>query len=1072
MNKKDFTHLHTHSYYSLLDSIASPESLVIKARELGQSALAIMDHGNHFGAIDFYEAGKKHGINAIQGLEAYICNDRFLKGKSKTKKVKGEEETVEENQKDNKTYHISLLVQNNVGYKNLNQLTTLANIEGFYSKPRIDKKLLSKYSEGLFCLSGCLGGELSQLILADKFDEAEKVVKEYLDIFGETYRIELMNHFSPEDHKVMAILKKFAKKYEIPIVATNDVHYLHRSDDLTRNAIIALRDKTTLADPNLKKFDTDEFYLKSTDEMYDLFPENPEYLEESVKISDQCSVTIELGKTIFPSYEVKSGENKEEILTKLCRDGWKIKIKGSIPPEKEKEYSDRIKYELKVINDNKFNDYFLIVEDFCSFARREKIRMSPGRGSVAGSLVSYLLGITHLDPIKYGLYFERFLNPERVSPPDIDMDFADDRRHEVIEYAKQKYGNKFASTISFGTYAPRKVIRDSFKVFGFDLQTQDMYAKLVPKVIQGIPEPELKDIYKASKEIADLKVKFPDVFALAEKLEGIPTNVSTHASAYILCDDLTDRAPMRYDASKGTVSVGLDMYSSEKIGLLKMDFLGVETLAIIDNAIELIKERKGVELNTDKFLEDDEASWKLIDKGDTIGIFQFESDGIRQLLKNAQPKNLNELADCNALYRPGAAKFINDYCDVKHGRKPFEVFHPLMEPILRETQGQLVMQEQVMKMCVVLGKFTLSEADLIRRAIGKKKKEEVEKGQVMFAEKCRANGIEEALIQKIVDWMTDMSRYSFNKSHALAYSVNAFHASYLKAHYPFEFQVALLNKKVKELGDYLTRLYDGRKRGISVNGPNLNISNQDCSAAGEKIYFGLNQIKGVSSAGTEFIVKERNENGEFKDYKDLFSRCYKFLDKGTLDGLIYSGALDNIEPVNRKWKIENLTEHLKYFSAIKKSTDESQIDMFGGEIQIDPKIFKGTEEKDLTMEERLEKEKEYIGFYVSGSPLEKYWNVIKGDDFSDSRQLTEDNKGEYIKIAGFIKSVRFFKDKNGNDMSSFDVEDDYGVFKGVVFSSALEKNKRLLKEKLAIIIKGRVSGNSILVDRLEKLENA
>lgn len=1067
---KQFSHLHVHSSYSLLDAVCSPEDLVLRAKELGQKSIALSDHGNLFGAIDFYEAGKKHGINAIIGLEAYICEDRFKKGKSKLKKVKGEAETGEV---ENKTFHITLLAKNNIGYKNLLKLVSLSNArEAFYSKPRIDKALLKKFSEGLFCLSGCMSGELQKLILADEFDNAEKTIKDYLDIFGDRYKLEVMDHFLQDDRKIISIIQKLGKKFEIPIVATNDVHYLNRVDDLTRNAIIALRDHTVLSDPNLKKFDSDEFYLKSSEEMFNLFPENPEYLEESVKISDQCLVTIETGKIIFPKYEIK-GMSVEDKLSKLCRIGWKQKIKGFIPAEKEKEYGERVKYELSVINKNKFTDYFLIVQDFCNFAKGRGIRMSPGRGSVAGSLVSYILDITDLDPIKYGLYFERFLNPERVSPPDIDLDFADDRREEVLQYAKEKYGeNRFVSTITFGTYAPRKVIRDSFKVYGYDLATQDQYAKLVPKVIQGIPQPELKDVYKASKEISDLKEKFPEVFELAEKLEGLPTNVGTHASAYILSDqDITEYAPLRLDASTGSLSVGLDMYSAEKIGLLKIDFLSIETLSIIDNAIKLIKERHGVQLDTRKFPEDDEKTWNLIDKGDTIGIFQFESDGIRGLLKNAQPKNLNELADCNALYRPGANKFIPEYCNVKHGRKNVEYFHPLMEDVLKETHGQLVMQEQVMKMCQILGKFTLSEADLIRRAIGKKKKEEVEKGQAMFAEKCAANGIDKALIDKIVSWMTDMSRYSFNKSHALAYSVNAFHSAYLKSHYPFEFQIALLNKKVKELGDYLTRLYDGRKRGIKINGPNINLSQVECaSALGDKIYFGLGQIKGVSSTPVEKIIEERKSNGEFRTYQDLFIRCYKYLDKGTLEGLIYSGALDDVGS-DRKWYLDNLENHLKYFSKLRKQ-DENQVDLFGGEIQVDPNLFRlELDHNPFTVDEKLEKEKEHLGFYVSGSPLEKYWEITKGDDFSDSSKLTDENSDEFLKIPAIIRSVRIQKDKKLNDMAFLEFEDDYGIFKGLVFSSNFEKNKRLFKEKLPVIIKGRVSKNQILVDKLEKLSN-
>lgn len=1067
---RNFVHLHCHSQYSLQDSVMKIEDYVKRVKELGQTSCGLSDHGNLYGLVDFYSAAKKEGIKPIFGLEAYICDDMNQKGKKhKGKKLKGEAETGED---ENKTYHVSLFAKNNTGYKNLLKLVSEANTQGFYYKPRIDKKLLAKYSEGLFALSGCLSGEVSKLLLKDDFESAERVIREYLDIFGKSYRLEIMKHGMADQNKVSEILKKFGKKYEIPLIATNDVHYLNRSDSIVAEAIIAIRDNTTLSDPKLKKFDTDEFYLKSTDSMYDLFPENPEYCEETVKIADQCSVDIELGKTIFPTFELSAGEKKEDKLYELCKEGWKSELKDEIEKDKHKEYGERVKYELSVINQNKFTDYFLIVQDIVKFAKSKGIRVGPGRGSAAGSLVSRLLGITDIDPIKYGLYFERFLNPERVSPPDIDLDFADDRRQEVLDYMKQKYGEKkFVSTITFGTYAPRKVIRDSFRVHGFDLATQDTYAKMVPKVIQGIPQPELKDVYKASKEIADLKEQYPDVFALAEKLEGLPTNVGTHASAYILCDqDITEYAPLRYDASQGTISVGLDMYSAEKLGLLKIDFLGIETLAIIDNAIKLIKERHGVLLDTRKFPEEDQKTWDLIDKGDTVGIFQFESDGIRGLLKNAQPKSLNELADCNALYRPGAMKFMGEYCDVKHGRKQPEIFHTLMEPILKETQFQLVYQEQVMKMCQVLGKFSLGEADLIRRAIGKKKKEEVEKGQIMFAEKCSANGISKELIDKIVSWMTDMSRYSFNKSHALAYSINAFHSAYIKSHYPFEFQIALLNKKVKELSDYLTRFYDGKKRGIVINGPDINRSNYECSAVDESIYFGLSQIKGVGEMSVQGILKERIENGEFKDYKDLFLRCYNSLEKKTIEGLVYAGATDRLAPFNRKWKIEKATEHLKYFSKIKKQSI-GQIDMFNGDLYINESIFEEGESANFSPAEKLEKEKEVLGFYVSGSPLEEFFEQVKGDDFSNSTKLTDENNDEEIKLAAIITSVRTQKDKKGNTMAFIEAEDEYSNFRGLIFSSNYEKNKRFLKISLPVVLKGRISRGSLMIDKMEKLSN-
>lgn len=1086
----NFTHLHTHSAFSIQDGVARIKDYIEKLKENKQNAMALTEHGNMYSHINFYTAAKEAGIKPILGVEFYLADDHTIKSLVRTKKEKQNaslEFTDNNNEKSKKrNFHLTVIAKNNQGYKNLIKLVSTANQHGFYYKPRIDKKLLRQYREGLICLSGCLGGEINQSILNDEFDNTDSLIREYLDIFGKDFYLEVMNHQDPGEDKILSIIPKFAKKYDIKIVATNDAHYANKEDALVQNAIIAMRDHTVLNDPGLKKYHSDNYYLKSTQEMAEMFPGNIEYLENAFELGERCDIgEIKNSKVAFPEF-VKGKENKEKTLRDICIRGWDEKIKPNINfPGDKKTFGDRVKYELDVINNNGFTDYFLIVQDIVKYAKSKDIPVGLGRGSVGGSLIAYLLDITELNPFEYDLYFERFLNSERISPPDIDLDFADNRRDEVIEYTKERYGkDKVVKVITYTNFKPRMALRDSFRVYGYDIELQNKVSKLVPDVIEGESTITLKMSYEDSEELAKYKEQYPEVFWLAEKLEGNPRSVSTHASAYIVCDkDITEYAPLDYDAKNQELRLGIDMYSAEYINLLKIDFLGVETLTLMDNTIRRIKERYKEIIIPKKIKEDDKDTWKIFQNGDTIGIFQFESEGMRDLLKRSKPENINHLADCNAIFRPGAAKFIPQYIDVKTGKKEAEYFHPLMRPVLHNTFGIMIMQEQVMKMCQVIAGFSLGEADLMRRAIGKKKRKEIDALKPKFAEGCKKNGIDEILVERILEWFDEMCRYNFNKSHAVAYAKSAYRQAYLKAHYPLEFYLSFMNKKIKELGEYRDRAIDAKKHKIKVVGPNINKSHSNFEIVdtvdgydikkGEKkssrIYFGLNCINGVSSGTVESILLERDLGGEFKDYKDFIYRTKEFIDKKTIEGLIYSGAMDPLK-VNRKACIDRLEAILKALKKA-KTIDKDQLGLFGEEtLELDARLFDFKNTLDFNIDDILEKEKEYTGMYCSGSPLGKFSEQLLSEDLIYTSQVSSKTNGDFVKIGCIIKNSRIFKDKNGNDMAFFEGEDDYGKIKMVSFTSNYTKNRAKIKDKNIVTITGRVNGGSVIVEKIDTMK--
>lgn len=1062
--------------------MAKISDIVAKAKSDGQTSIAITDHGVLYGVVDFYLQCKKAGIKPIIGLEAYVVPDHLVKGEDKKGKKKKEEEDsfVEVSGPGavgKKRFHLTILAKNNTGYKNLLKLSSISNQFGFYYKPCIDINLLKQYREGLIVLSGCPGSEVNQYILNDMFDKAEETIKAYHDIFGEDYYLEVMNHGDPAEEKIRTIIPKFAKKYGIKIVATNDVHYVNKEDIKTHDLILAIRDHKLLSDPTLKKYEVQDLYFRTTEEMYELFKDNQEYCENTQEIADKCNVIIDKQKDTFPEF-TEGKENKNKLIRDLCKEGWNKKIKPILKTEQEKKiYGDRVKYELEVIISNGFTDYFLVVQDIVNWAKNNNIRMGRGRGSVGGSLVAYLLNITGLNPIKYDLSFERFLNPGRISPPDIDLDFMDSKRELVIQYAKERYGaNRLAKMVTFGNFQPKMAIRDVFKACGHSIETATAMSNLVPTVIPGIPNIRFKHVYgidpgfeyALQPELLKAKEQYPVEFALAEKIEGNPRQVSTHASAYILTrEDLDTYVPIDWDSANKDIRVAIDMYSAEYINVIKIDLLGLETLTILDNAIKLVKNKYGIAIDLDSIDENDQKTWDLIRRGDTIAVFQFESDGMRNLLKKAKPSTITQLGDCNAIYRPGAAKFIDDYCAVKNGTKKLEAFHPLMEPVLKSTFGILIYQESISKMCEVLAGFSVSDADYMRKAIGKKKQEDMAILKPKFAEGCRKQGIDQEIIDKTLSWFADMSRYNFNKSHAVGYSTGAYDAAYVKANYPFEFSIAMLNKKTKELSDYLIRYQDALKRQIKVKGPDINKSFNECSEimidGKSKIYFGLDLIKGVSSNVTSSIIDDREKLGDFKDLNDFLIRCWKFIDSKTLEGLVGSGSLDSLI-VNRKSVIESSEELIKLFRKLR-------LKLTKGKGVKDDLIITLKETKDFSQKEKLEQEKETVGFYVSGSPLQEFEGLLLSEEYTNLLEFGNKQDNDWIKIGCIISDVREHIDKRGETMAFCQIEDNFGSVKGTIFSTQYPKYKSIINRKYPVEINGRISKGSILISTIKKLTN-
>lgn len=1041
MSGADFVHLHNHTQYSLLDGANKVSDLLKLAKKMKMPAMAITDHGNMFGAIDFYRTAQKAGVKPIIGCEVYVAeHSRFDRSPVRSQ---------------NRTYHLVLLCKNHQGYQNLMTLVSSGYLEGFYRKPRIDFELLSKHSEGLVCLSACLQGEVASSIFHEKPKEAETRALRYADLFGEGhFYLEIQDHNLEAEDQVRPDIVRLAARTGLPLVATNDCHYLQKNHAKAHDALLCLQTGKLISDTDRMKYETSELYVKSPDEMKHLFRHAPTSIENTVRIADMCNLELEFGKLKLPRFPLPAGfDNADRYLMSLCQEGLTLryaKITDAI--------NHRLDYELGVIEQMGYAGYFLIVRDFIQFARNNDIPVGPGRGSAAGSLVSYCLRITNIDPLKYDLLFERFLNPERISMPDIDIDFADRGRDRVIAYVIDKYGkDNVAQIITFGSMAARAVVRDVGRVMGLPYGEVDTIAKLVPMEI-GIT---LKEALKKEPRLEMLTKKDERIKTLLEYsqiLEGLSRHASTHAAGVVIAPDkLTNWVPL-YKSSKDEITTQYDMHGVEALGLLKMDFLGLRTLTVLQDSLTFIRETRGIEIDLDNLPLDDRKTYELFGEGRTIGLFQFESSGMRDYLRKLKPERLEDLGAMNALYRPGPldAGTVDDYISRKHGRTKVMYAHPLLEPILQETYGVIVFQEQVMRIATDLGGFTLGEADNLRKAMGKKQAVLMAKQKEQFLAGCIVNRITPSKSAEIFDLMETFARYGFVKAHAYGYALVAYQTGFLKAHYPIEFMAALLTSEANSSDRLVQLMRECKEMGIELIPPDINESEVDFNPNGQKINFALGAIKNVGRTAVKSIVDVRNSGGPFTNIFDFAERIdARAVNRRALEGFIDAGAFDCIEP-HRASLHEGVDLIMNFSQRAQADRTLGQTSLFGGEsgeVLRPPTL---PPQSPWTSSERLRREKAALGVYVSGHPLERHkrclhvWSVPL-DELERHGDRTE------ISVGGIISSLTQKYDKKGNRFAIVLLEDFTSAIEVLFFSDCFEKNESLLVVDKMVIISGQLS---------------
>ena len=1048
-----FAHLHVHTEYSLLDGSNKIKEYVARVKELGMNSAAITDHGVMYGVIDFYREARKQGINPILGCEVYVApNSRF------DREVTGG---------DDRYYHLVLLAENNEGYENLTKIVSKGFVEGYYYKPRVDKELLRTYHKGIIALSACLAGEVPRYLTKGMYEEAKDRALEYQEIFGKgNYFLELQDHGIPDQQLVNQQLMKLSQETGIELVATNDVHYTYADDEKAHDILLCIQTGKKLSDENRMRYEGGQYYVKSEEEMAALFPYARQALENTQKIADRCSVEIEFGVTKLPKYDVPEGYTSWEYLQKLCYEGLDQRYRTP-----SQELKDRLAYELDTIRHMGYVDYFLIVWDFIKYAKDHGIAVGPGRGSAAGSIVSYCLGITTIDPIHYQLLFERFLNPERVSMPDIDVDFCYERRQEVIDYVTRKYGKDcVAQIVTFGTLAARGVIRDVGRVMDLPYAYVDSIAKMIPQEL-GITidkalqmNPELRKLYESDETVTHL-------IDMAKRLEGLPRHCSMHAAGVVICQKPVEEYVPLSRAADGTITTQFIMTTLEELGLLKMDFLGLRTLTVIQNAVQLAR-KKQPDLQIDKIDYDDKAVLDYIGTGKTEGIFQLESGGMKNFMKELQPHSLEDVIAGISLYRPGPMDFIPQYIRGKNDRSSITYDCPQLEPILAPTYGCIVYQEQVMQIVMKLAGYTLGRSDLVRRAMSKKKAAVMEKERQNFVygneeegiPGCINNGIDEKTANQIWDEMLDFAKYAFNKSHAAAYAVVAYRTAYLRCHYPVEFMAALLTSVLGNTNKISEYSYACKKLGIKILPPDINYGEGAFSVDHGNIRYGLTAIKSLGRPVIEAIIRERNLNGPYRDFKDLVERLSsKEINKRTVENLIKSGALDCFH-VTRK---QQMIVYASVIDSIQKERKNeiagqmSLMDLLGEEDQQSFQISYpdvGEYEK----EQKLAMEKEVLGIYVSGHPLEDDIERLERSvtahtsDFviDEETGKTKIHDRESCIIGGLISEMSVKLTKKNQNMAFITLEDLRGTVEVVVFPRQYATYQSLLREDAKVFIKG------------------
>jgi DNA polymerase-3 subunit alpha len=1037
----NFVHLHAHSEYSLLDGSIKVENLVKRAKELGMPAVALTDHGNMFGMVHFYRAARKHGIKPILGMEAYITrgsrHDRTRK--------KGEMSQID---------HLILLARNLQGYHNLIRLASIAYLEGFYYKPRIDFEVLEQFSEGLIGTTACLRGTVAQAALNDGYEQAREVADRYHGIFGPgNYYIEMQDHGLEPQKELNKMYRELSKDMGLPLICSNDVHYLQKDDAEAHEVLLCLQTGTDMDDPRRFRFSTNELYFKNEEEMRALFPENPEAIENTLEIADKCNVELEEGTLHLPRFPLPEGfESNEDYLRHIAYEGAKERY-GEVTDE----IRERMDFELSVINKMEFPGYFLIVRDIVNHAREEGIPVGPGRGSAAGSLVTYATGITDVDPLEHGLLFERMLNPERVSMPDIDIDFCFERRDEVIKYVIERYSkDNVCQIITFGTMAARASVRDVARVLKIPYGDADRIAKMIP----GVPGTSLRD---AIDNVAELRTfveatpEYQRLMKLSLTLEGISRHASTHAAGMVITPTpLVNHVPL-YRSNKGEVTTQYDMKAIDSIGLLKIDVLGLRTLTVIDKALRMVHENHGVELKAEDIPLDDEKAFELLRSGKTVGVFQLESEGMRELLRNLKPTVFSDITAVNALYRPGplGSNMHVEFVERKHKRKKIRYEHPLLEPILRDTYGVILYQEQVMKIASEMGGFSLGEADILRKAMGKKILEVMAEQKKKFIDGAVERGIKKQTAEKVFGQMEEFAKYGFNKSHSAAYAVVSMRTAYLKANYPAEFMAATLSSEIDDTDRITVLLDDCRDLNIRVIPPNVNVSDPDFRAREGSIYYGLGAIKNVGMLAVEHIVEERNEGGPYRSLDNLCTRVNsRVVNKRVYESLIQSGALDSL-PGHRAQKMAALEQSMERAARKHRDAARGQFGLFGeaGESEEPPL----PEAAEWSPQEQLRAEKEALGFFLTGHPLDRFKDVITMMCDSTSRRVKDAGNGDRVVIGGLVTAVKFILDRNQRQMAFVTLEDRDGQTEVVVFADVLEKSRGFITDDAVVLVQGKVS---------------
>ena len=1114
---KEFVHLHLHTEYSLLDGMANISKVTKRAKELGMPAIAMTDHGNMYGAVAFYDACVKVGIKPIIGTEFYVCDDIKVQGKVKTDDAEG-------GYKDRR--HLVLLAKNDVGYKTLSLLNAIAFRDGFYYKPRIDLEILKKHHDGLICLSACVGGDIPQAILRGDYKKAEELVVFFKELFGDDFYLEIQNHGLEEQILVNSYLRSYAKKYGIKTVATNDVHYIDKTDASVHDVLMCVQTSTKIDTPNRMKMPCDEFYLKSYDEMLEVFPDDEDALQTTIEIANKCDFNFIYGKYMFPRYVPENGDDPVTYINKLIDKGIEEKCGGV----RTKEIDDRIKMELSVIEKQGFIEYYLIVWDYINAARNMGISVGPGRGSGAGSMVAYLIGITDINPLKYDLYFERFLNSERVSAPDFDVDFEDSRRQEVIEYVRKKYGtNTVAKIITFGTMAAKNAIKDVGRALNVPYAETDKITKAIPnKIVKGkntieikrpnilekvfgfyqpsekeikdgitdYSVPELVEMYNGSDEIKRL-------VDVAMKLEDMPRQSSTHACGVIIGHDILDKhMPLSLNTKDKEITTQYTGVELEHLGFLKMDFLGLRNLSDIKMAIEYVKENHGVDVVFDRNGYDDAKVFELISSGNTTAIFQIESSGFKDFLSRLKPNCLEDIVAAVSLYRPGPMDSIGKFIDYKHNPSKIKYAHPLLEPILKSTYGCIVYQEQVMRIVQDLAGYTLGQADNVRRMMGKKKVAEMEKEEITFIhgkpeqvdshgkvsraiDGCLKRGVPEDVAKQIWAEMKDFAKYAFNKSHAAAYSLVTYQTAYLKCYYRPEFLTAVLNNRITNIDEIKNYVSYAKEENIPVLQPDINESKTLFSVKDGKIRYGLSAVKGVGVSVIDDIIAERDKGGKFKSFEDFCKRCVKYVNKRLVENLIYAGAFDCFK-VYRSRLIAVYEEILDKAQEMQKEKDSGIISIFELLGESDEIVVKYPNLPEYDNKTKLIKEKEVVGVYVTGHPLASYEQELKKYSFSTMMLLNKETDddgnliayvdvedGMQVELGCIINDFKKLPTKSGLNMAIVNVEDMYGSIECVLFPKTYEKFSKNVEPESVVKISGRLQIRdgrepSIIVDKLLK----